>query len=387
MAKKPEKPDVDAEAQQIILADALDDQSLNFALERLYAEMGGDAENRVTVYVHKLDAASGKEPRVWTGTPDDYDLTAIAKRFGSGDYRVKIYAPTERGNPGIRANQVIPMLLDPAEDQRIEAMRRGELPAGTPQVAGPVMTEEKIVALIASSVRAAIPQTPAVDPMQMLASVVGMVKQLIPAPSTATPAPDPFTMVRNVAGLMRDLRGDDLPMDRGGKVDKEGLVLAKGLDLVERMMAKADAQKPGAPALPANVQQVTHDYAGLTEEQIEEIEMMKIALRKACRSAAANEPTAEFADQYFDMIPLPMIADMYTNPEWFNIMVHAVPDCAKYRPWFEAVRAELIRIAQEEGVLTADGQLVDAVADSTTELSGDGTANAGNVAAGGTKPD
>jgi hypothetical protein len=356
MAKK--TPEVATDTSELNLSELLDAESLNPALEQIYAELGGEAHTRVTVYVYKAIAETGKEPQVWKGPPDDYDLMAIAKRFGSGDYRVKIYAPTERGNPAMKTNQVVPILLDPAEDARIEATRRGDAPLST---GAPAMTEARMAEMIAAAIAKNQPAAPTVDPMAMMQSVVGMVKQMLPAqaaPQSGGGFQEVLSAATSLLSLTRQLGGgnDDIPR-KGEKVDLGGAFGLKGLALLEKMVeghlskGTAPVQQPANSAVNAETE--------LTAEQLEELETLRFALKQAVKSAKAGEPAEQFAEMAYDHVSTEIIAGLYSDPKWFETIVANVPDAASYRPWFEKLRSELIRFAQEDKLLTADGQIND----------------------------
>src|SRR6266481_1741400 len=103
MATKKALDDESAYTGELLDDESFNGESLNPALETLYAELGISGEGEAVVFVSQLDAdKKGAEAQVWRGSPDDYDLEAIARTFGSGNYRVKVYV---RGPTGHRAQR------------------------------------------------------------------------------------------------------------------------------------------------------------------------------------------------------------------------------------------------------------------------------------------
>lgn len=372
MAKKAQEPQQVAEG--IDISELMTGDELNPALAQIYSELGGDGEKRVTVYVYLLNDTSGKEARVWQGPPDDYDLMALAKRFGSGDYRVKIYAPTERGNPGVRANQVIPILLDPADDARIVAMRRGDIPlvAGVP----PVQSSSDMARMIAEAVRAAMPvQVAAPDPLAMMDRLASVMQKIIPQTAPAAHADGFKETLSNIGGLMSLVKqlsgGDDSPRDRGGRVDKEGFLLTKGAAIVERLFEKHLSENPKPPSTDQSVSE-PDQQPQLTPEQIAEIEEMRLALMYVLRKAKAGNAPEEVADLIYDDVPDELFVELYNNPQWFETLCANEPGFIPFKDWCIKLRAKLLEFAAEDKLLTADGKLAQAAEDDDI--------NAGNAA-------
>lgn len=339
--------DQQEEVQAIDLSDVYEADEMNSALEQLYTELGGEGANRVVVYIYKLNPDTGKEARIWNGPPSDYDLMAFAKRHGSGDYRVKIMAPSGRGNPAIKVNQIVTIALDPADDARIAAVRRGELPMSTTQQP---LTEQRIVEIVAAAMKQYVPAPTSIDPLAMLKQVGDVMKSIMPSPAQQPQSVDPFGMLRGVIGIVKEMRGDELPRDNNGRVDREGLVWERGIGLLENILKQKNAVQPQASQPPVDQS---------SPEQQQMLAQITMALQYAVSQAKQGADVTKFAEMAYDMVDEATVHQLYNDPQWYETLVNAVPDVANHKEWFTKLRAQLIAFAQEDGWLTADGKLVE----------------------------
>lgn len=333
------------------------------ALEQLYAEVGGDAEKKVTVYVGKVLAENGKEARVWQGPPEDYDLMQIAKRFGSGDYMVRIYARTERGNPGMRGRALFTIMLDAAEDQRIAAER-----AGKPSVTQPQVTLENIAEVVAKSITASLgtllPKQQQVDPFAQMERVGAILKSIMPSQPQGGGLMEAITLARSII----DLSGGGAAK-RDSADSPEDHALKRGVDLIEQMLRRSVEQRsfPAPAAVAATEAQPAED---------DDMMMLKLQLRQAVKAAKAGVPPEEFAADVYELIPEELLQQMATNGQWFDMVVGLVPEAREVHEWFGKVRNALVAFAIEDKVLPAQA--------GSATVAGDDTTNAG--AAGVAKP-
>lgn len=359
---------------------------LNPALQRLYAEMGNDVLGKIKVYIYKIIPETGKEPRIWEGVPDDYDLTAMAKRFGSGDYRVKVYAPHESGRIVVAANTVFPMLLDPAEDARIAVMRDGTaLPQQLPG-AQPALTAEAIAAIVAQAVKVAMPaQVDTLAQMDRLASVMA---KLMPQQAPVQTGGGFMETLKAATSLMELSRSMNPPVDGEGRTDVKGHALAKGIDVLTRMFEKGLEQaqqnpahhpaKPNGGALPApDAQQAHGAESELTQDQLEELEMLRVQIKMVNRQARANADTDKLAEDFYEDLPDQVFDLIVFESKWFEVLCANVPECAQHKEWYEKMRASIIAKGIKDGDLKAqpDGSLT------FVEEPPHGNTDAGNVAA------
>lgn len=346
-------------------------EELNPALERLYAEMGTDEFGKIKVYIYKIIAETGKEPRVWEGVPGDYDLMSVAKRFGSADYRVKVYVPHESGRIVVGANTVFPILLDPAEDAKLVAQREG---TSAPQVNGQQhpFSPEMLAVAIAQGIKAAMPAP--VDTLAQMDRLAGVMQKLMPQHNPA-PQGQSFTETLAAAKSLLELtRGMGTPIDGEGNVDAKGLAIARGVDLVARMFEKSMEPKganiAAGPAKPGNIalsapdaqspaQGEQSEEIALTTEQAEELEMLRLQIKMVNRRAANGEDPVTLIDEYYDDLPDPIFDNIVFNPQWFEVLCVNVAECAQFKDWYEKLRTALIAKGLKEGDLQslADGSL------------------------------
>lgn len=369
-------------------------ESLNPALEQLFAEMGMTADTDATVHVSKLDAdGTGTEAAVWRGDPDDYDLESIARKFGSGQYRVKVYVRIPTGQKVRKANKVFAWLLSPEDEAKRVAVLNPPAAATADnsavlQALGSM--NQNLAALIEK-----VAHPPAVNPLATLEGIKAIADIIKPAAPVASAASggDFTTVMNNMRTFMELSRAinPQVPVGEDGKTDVAGALLTKGLDIFGRAIeARAGAQSspaaaaPGLPAPAATAATETPPDDGLTEEQRDMLLLFKAQLRIANRSAAGGEPPAEFADDAYDMIGAENIKMLQTDAAWFAKICELVPDCQQHAAWYQAVRAELIRIGIEEGDLTGIPESGSVSQDGNTPPEPNPTADAGPTSAAGT---
>lgn len=244
------------EAQSLLQEDSFNGESINPALETLYAELGMTDNAEATVHVTLLNADNtGKEANIWRGNPEDYDLEQLAKQFGSGDYRVKIYVRAANGSKPLRANKVFSWKLSPKDEET----RRNPPKSDTPQ---PAFNPLDLAKVIAEAVRAAMPPPAALPPpvntMAQMREFAELMAIMRPPEAVHAPA-------GNALGNMRDMI-EIMEMMRGGRDDAPAVGSATGNDLMLKMidkfsplfmnvLAQQGGQAPGAPQLPALLQQ------------------------------------------------------------------------------------------------------------------------------------
>jgi hypothetical protein len=365
MAKRNAQPEIPVTPEPLDLTGLETGEMLNPALEAIYAEMGVDERGKIKLYITKLVEDTGKEARVWEGPPSDYDLMAVARRFGSGDYRVKLYVPHETGRIVLGGNQLFTILLDPSEDAKIAALRKG-MPDVQQNAAPQVLTPESLALAIAGAIKAAMPAP--VDPFQQMTVLAGIMKQLMPAQQTVAPAGTSFAETLTAAKSLIDIsRGFTPPVDADGRTDVKGVALSRGIDLVARMFEKGLEQgkpnpggNPEQPALAApSAPSEQRNTVTLTEEQKEELEMMRLQIRLVNREAKANADPVQLAEKYYDDLPDAVFDLIVLEPKWFEVLCQNVPDCAQYKDWYEKMRAAIIAKGLKDGDLkaNADGSL------------------------------
>jgi len=368
MAKQRTQPETPPTPEPLDLTGLETGEMLNPALEAIYAEMGVDERGKIKLYITKLVEDTGKEARVWEGPPSDYDLMAVARRFGSGDYRVKLYVPHESGRIVLGGNQLFTILLDPSEDAKIAALRNGT-PVPALQAQQSQLTPESLALAIAAAIKGAMPVP--VDPFAQMEKLAGMLKTIMP-PQPVAPTGGSFMETLNAAkSLMELTKGFAPPVDAEGRTDVKGAAMLRGVNLLADMFQKSLEQgKPNpnaapaqpalaAPSLPGEQGNAAAQGPELTDEQQEELDMMRLQIKMVNREAKANGDPVQLAEKYYDDLPDAVFDLIVLEPKWFDVLCHNVPDCAQYKEWYEKMRAAIIAKGLKDGDLksNADGSL------------------------------
>lgn len=363
MAKKPAKENSSQSAEQVLTAeDMYSFAELNPALEKMYAEMGVEGDGQANVYVTKL-MQDGREAKIWNGQPTDYDLMTIARKFGSGDYRVKLYVQHESGRFVMKANTIIPVMLEAGEDARIEALRTGQSVSAS---GAPVVSAADIARAVAEAVKAVMPVPVAAGSnLGMLKEVAEIVRTLAPQPTTTiTPQFNPFDMMKIMAEMLRDSRSDD-PLDRGVNatstdvflrlIDKFAPMFTEVLSKNGAAVAALPAPSGHQPAQPATPAQPVQNP---TEQ--EAMNGMKMGLAFLVTQAAADSDPATYAEVVLDSVPDEAITMFLQNPKPLEYLAQFDPRVMQYAQWFTDLIAAVKDAMKDESSETGTGAPVDA---------------------------
>lgn len=356
--------------------DLLDSGSLALLREALSI----DDETETTVHVYRVNPETKMDAKIWDGDADAFNLAGLAKVFGSGQYRVKVYVRNPDGYKPLRYNRIQEWELSPEDESRVSAARwAAKNPSAVPPPKADVNTGEIIERMMlgfqqtVGQMLTALQPAAQPNPMEQMKQLAEVMRIMAPPPQSATVAPDPFTQLTGMLGMMEKLKTitkSDIP---DGASASETLMLraaeafmpalANGLT---KAPAPVNGAQPAPAALPAPAPSPTSDQPALTEEQelmkaTEALKLMKFkaALVVANKNAARGVPAAEYAEEIYDLFDEEDIVNIATEPQWFEIMVQVAPGCAAHREWYAALRARLIALALEDGLLEqgADGAL------------------------------
>lgn len=315
------------------------------------AARAGTSTEEFEAMAHVYIVQPDGDEKIWKGDPSEYDLDKLAHQHGTNTYRLKVYVKDETNQFRLRLNQEFKYRLSPAEDARLRLIKEGKAaPAAEGGNGATGFSLEQLGAYVDQRVRAAAPAP--VDPFAGAERVVGMFAKLMPQ-QNASAAPQGLGL-RDALELAKSLASLSQPAtaERSKPAD---LAVNRGIDLVTRMFEKSIE---GRAALP-NPSPAASAEQQLSAEEKDALEDLRLALRMACRAAKAGTPAAEFVDSYYDQIPIETVAQLYSDPQWFDVFCANVPECAQQKPWFESARAALIAEAQKAGELTADGRIVE----------------------------
>ncbi len=336
------------ESSSLLSEDTFSAESLNPALEGLFSELGITDNAEATVHVSLLDAdKKGTEAQIWKGDPDDYDLEALARKFGSGSYRVKVYVRLESGHKPCRGNKVFAWKLSREDEAALNA------PA--PVAQSQAFNQVDIARMIADAVRAALPVVPAVpapDPMVMLASLADVMHKLQPPAQTMQSA-DPLTMMRNMAGLMNDLRGDVDPIERGvnangtdllmNLINKFGPLLAQALPQAGQVAPQPAAVQIAAPVANNPIQPEPQ------QTEIDDVSMkLKMGIAFLVQQANAGGMPETYAEVVLDSVPAESLTELLKNPDPVLWLASFSPEVLKHKDWFESLVTACKEMLAEE---------------------------------------
>jgi len=333
-----------------------DAESLSPALEQLYVELGITGDADTTVHVSKIDAdGRGNDANIWKGDPDQYDLETLAKKFGSGSYRVMVYVKVPSGHKVRKVNKIISWLLSPDDEAK------------------------RVVALTAPQPLAAMPQQPQVDFAAMLREMGAMFQNTILQLQQTKPAEvNPLATLQGIKELAavitpaqqmpredsfeKTMRGVELFMGLQNKLTPEKLTTEDGdLSMPAVIMAAVREFKSmrsatlgavsNAPA-PVNVPALTDEQAAQQQDFDEMNIVLRYQLKQANKAAAAGEDAAEYANSIYSVIPDDVLQMIATDANWFAELCKVAPECAAHTPWFMQIAEQIKRNMTEDGLLT-----------------------------------
>lgn len=314
--------------------------------EQFFAQIG-EADSQSKVFVYK-QMPGAKEAKVWTGVPGEFDLHAIAMNFGSGDYRVKMYSPTDRGNLGVRLNKVLTELLTP-EEERALARRRGETPL---ESGSAPLTESRVAEIVASALRSAMPAQAQADPFVQMERLSAIMKNM--QPSAPAPSMDSLALITGVAKIFRDLTPDRDPIDKGVNAGPFDLLMKYAEPIMKIVTTNAQNQAATAPALPAPAPGATAANPGTTPPtatpEDDPMFMLKMGIRFLVEQAKRDADPQLYADMVIDQVPPDDLKQLIAAPDFVAVLSQFNADVPNFRPWFERLKAEVVEgLKPEEG--------------------------------------
>lgn len=329
---------------------ALDDlynaESLNPALDKLYAEMGMSEGGEAQVYVYKILADSGNEARVWKGSPDDYDLDSLAIRFGSGEYLVRLYIKGETGRFGIKGSKSFHMLLDAQQESMVQARNN---PQGQ-QIAQQVITPQAIADAVASALRLALPQAPQVDPLQTMKGMADVMSKFIqPQQMPQQPQINPFEMLKTMVEIQRELAPRE-PIEGGSNANTNDVLLGlinrfapmfmQGMQGMQTAQIQQPQQLNNVPQLEQPAQPVKPVQPATEETEVSL--RLKMGLNFLCMQAEAGNDPITYADMAIDNVPADALNQICNNPQYLDFLAQFEPKVKTHAEWFAKLREEII---------------------------------------------
>lgn len=335
-------------------------------LVRPYLEQAGIEQSEVRFHVYRK-VEDGRKPDafLFKCPPEDFDHSEIGQLYGSGTYRLRIFVRDASAPNGvIRGGGLftieMPAGWKPRPPEAAPAPGHGTLETLLLEQAR--RSDERLERILEAMANKSGAPSP-LETLEGLSKLAEIIKPAAPAPSAATLD---FTTVLNAAQALTNLAG------KGGANDGDAdtVLFRSGLGVIEKMIDRAMSARaapaaaapvshagPAAAALPPAAEQ-PRAPAPATEEE-EGMLVFRAMIRRACGAAAAREDAALFADDAFPFISVEDLTTLALERDWFALLVKAVPDCSHYQEWFTQVRARVIDLGVEQGLLLklADGTI------------------------------
>lgn len=337
----------------------------NEGLFSALAELGDNAgQARVVVYRKPTDPRN-KPAYVNEWFAVDFKISELAAAFGGGSYQYRVM--------GADGRFLTRGLLNIEEPKNPGVIRSTNAPA-------PVGTDG---AEIANAILAAI--KPLIDrPQKSTLDLLGELKMMrevfAPPPGVAAaPATTPMDELKKMFefnAMLDKLRGSGGGDSGGGSVWGEAmakLVEQFAPSIVETLKAGAAAKAAGvdpapaqltAPVQPAAVDPIPNNNpaaSGAPVQPAGEIDMnlqLKLALSALASKAQANADPALYAHVVYDNLPDDAtIIDLCTRIDWFEYLCKVNDAIKPFHAWFISLRADLVNVAIEDGLLDATGRV------------------------------
>lgn len=353
-----------------------DDISDDLALTQTLAQIGDD-ESNAKVYVYKIDSKTKTDVFAFETTPAEFatgGLTEIGKRYGGGDYRVRVYAN----------GRVV-------THKRIAIMEQKE----TPQSA-PLNIAADLQGLFAQQ------QSAMLEGFKMLA------ESLKPAPQAPAPSMleqmEAFARMQALMGGNRQQSGPDFGQLL--EILKQGMEMGRGageqsmLDVLMRGIetfgpAITEAVKTGAVAQPAPMMQqhapaiaapvpAIQTAAPTNEDEMGILRnaMLKQSINFLVNQAKADNDPETYANMVMDQMDENALKDFINRPDWLDFLAQFNADVKlpAVSEWFGALRSiiiEFLTIPPESGT-SAPHATLDTANSAAVATDGDTIGQGGN---------
>lgn len=336
------KPEPKGNGEVVEMDEIYSAEPLNEYLESVYSELGIEGEIDATVHVTQFQD-NGMEAHIWRGDPADYDLESLAKKFGSGQYRVKVYVrDPNTGKKPQRANRVIAWKLTPDEDARIKQGLNAVPPLSAPTPA-PLLTADAIALAVKNALPAPV-VAPQINPMELMKSIGEVMRSFAPQPQQNSVSP--MEVMRLFANVMRESR-DAEPIERGvnaGPGDIFLRLIDKFAPLFEKTLA---GQASATPQLNAPAQTGQPPQPQLTEQDEMNLRL-KMGLAFLVAQAEAGNDATTYADVVLDNVPDEALEALAKNENWFDELSAVEPKIRQHRQWFVTLMNEVREALKDE---------------------------------------
>lgn len=314
------------------------DISDDLALANTLAQIGED-ESNAKVFVYKIDKATKLEAFAFETSPAEFatgGLTEIGKRYGGGEYRIRVYAD----------GRIL-------THKRIAIMEQKEMPQSAPvniaaDLQGLFAQQQSAMLegfkMLAESLKPA-PQPPAPTMLEQMETFARL--QSLMGGNQRQPGPD--------FGQLLDILKQGMEMGRGAGEQSMLDVLMRGIETFGP--AITEAVKTGAvnqpapmmhapaPAIAAPVPAI-QTAAPTNEDEMGILRnaMLKQAINFLVKQAEAGNDPDTYANMVLDQMDENALKDFVNRPDWLEFLAQFNPavKVPENQAWFADLRILLI---------------------------------------------
>lgn len=323
-----------------------DETPEDIALQNVISEFGADGANgKVNVY----RTAPGKPLAfVKSYSPMEFSLETLQAEYGPGDYQVRVYGP---GGLKARKNIVIDKPLNSPQfpvavqaqqnDRLIETMNNGFT---------------RMAEMFAGAMAKFADNQPKPKSTMETLQELQMMRDLMGINNNPAPASDPMQLIETALNL-----ADKINPRPAGENDLllEGLrafapLATAALQHREQGFPAAVAAQPALPApVPVPASQPvaptgTESALPVNPSTMKEDEMLKYYVWLLVQNAAQDNDPVTYANMFIDTAGTEGAKAFCESPDWFERLCALRPDVAKYREWFEELRADVLELTKPE---------------------------------------
>ena len=355
------------------------EDSPDAALLGVLAELG-ESDDKAKVNLYRIPSEKGKPDAYITSfQPSEFDMDAIALKFGGGTYRVRVYNSASK----LSANKII-SIEAPKVIEKVEAIQAPALDVSA-IVSAIAESGKQQAAILAAALQSL--NKPQETESQMLNRMM-MYKELFGA-NQAQQAPqyNPVELLKTGIEIAQ----------MGGDGGGNNAWVSKALETFAPLMGQVLAQNQAQPqaqqrqtprALPQAAPKVENQLSTQTEQtQPTEDDPMNLMMRAyigmLSNAAKSNASTEEWANNILDNVPaaqLPEIEGLLRSSDWQEKLAQLAPAVNQYPQWFSELRDTVIFFIDEDKKLTAGGNTDSVVAHDSerNEITGNNVGQTGD---------
>jgi hypothetical protein len=320
---------------------------------RLISELGGGNDANAKVSVWKV-VKGERDAFCCTLTPLEFSLDHLARGFGGGTYRVRVYAsnPTARSGVSIKYNQ----LINIAEPKNAEpAAMQSELSSIMQKF---IEHSERQTQQLKESLENRNKGPSWVDAIKVVGPIVTpLLLEVLKRPAPVAPVQTSLTeqimalkALQDLAGDMKEEKSDASPLVTAAAEFAKafGTVVASNPHAMPHIPAVVSSTTTGQitpPQIP--VQQANSAVPVPAQQKQEQDVMLKIrnVLNTVCDKFDASNPMpdiADYVDSQFSDEEYDALLNGLETDGWFAVLCSINERCVKYQSQFEALRNELL---------------------------------------------